>query len=562
MMQAAVAVRLTRLEARAALGVILLALALSWGCGVAAAAPEGDYHLSSGDVLVLTVFGDPDLSGKVAIGPTGTASFPLIGTQKLAALTLDDARVQILRALKDVIRTPHLTLTLDELASERKVYATGYVGHPGPIALPFGATIADALAAALPLETADLRRVRMTHPGEAAQELDMSGFRAGTALNVLEKVRYGDVVYVPKLEDEITILGEVAHPGASLLPVDHDVTVVDALGKIAGGLTATADRTSATLLRKGQKPVTIDLKRLLTEGDPAENLVLKAGDTLVLREAGKIAVLGEVGTPRTFDAPEPVNVLEALAAAGGATKIAGPEKARILRAGGTEESVDIRALIRQGNVTQNLMLRAGDALIIPEAEPETVLFIGAVKAPGTLSIRDAKQKDALRLLTLVSTTPTADLARVSILRGDKRVPVNLYRMLHDGDLSSNCDLEVGDVVWVPEMDRMYALGALNRQGELPVEPGMRIIDALSRSGGFLPNADANAAVLVRTKADGTAELIKVRLADLQRGNAPEPTQLQPGDILYVPQRGAARFTWDVLRDAIWFAGGIWALVRH
>ena len=562
MMPAADVVRLTRFQVRAVLGVLLLAIALAWGCGVAMAAPEGDYHLGSGDVLILNVFGEQEMNGKFAVGPTGTATFPLIGSQKLAALTLDDARVQITRALKDVIRNPHVTLTLDELASERKVYSTGYVGHPGPLALPFGATIADALAAALPLDVADLRRVRLTHPGEAAQSLDMSGFRAGNALNVLEKVRYGDVVYIPKLEDEITILGEVAKPGASLLPVDHDVTVVDALGKLAGGLTASADRTQATLLRKGEKPITIDLKRLLAEGDPTQNLVLKAGDTLVLREAGKIAVLGEVGTPRTFDAPEPVNVLEALAAAGGTKPNAGTEKARILHGDGTEQNVDIKALIRQGNVTQNLMLRAGDTLIVPEAEPETVLFIGAIKSPGTLSIRDAKQKDALRLLTMVSPAPNADLARVSILRGDKRIPVNLYKMLHDGDLSSNCDLAVGDVVWVPELDRMYALGAVGRQGELPVEPGMRIIDALSRSGGFLPNADANAAVLVRTKADGTSELVKLRLADLQHGNAPEPIQLQAGDILYIPERGAPRFTWNVLRDALWFAGGLVGLLRR
>ena len=199
MMPAADVVRLTRFQVRAVLGVLLLAIALAWGCGVAMAAPEGDYHLGSGDVLILNVFGEQEMNGKFAVGPTGTATFPLIGSQKLAALTLDDARVQITRALKDVIRNPHVTLTLDELASERKVYSTGYVGHPGPLALPFGATIADALAAALPLDVADLRRL-MRHVFDNRDEARERGHKASahirtrhtwkrTALIVKERIR-------------------------------------------------------------------------------------------------------------------------------------------------------------------------------------------------------------------------------------------------------------------------------------------------------------------------------------------------------------------------------------
>jgi protein involved in polysaccharide export with SLBB domain len=535
--------------------------ALTVLCSGAHAAPLADHKLGSGDLLVIQVFGETDLSGKFMVGPTGNITLPVVGGLQVSGLTLTQARDAVEKACKDLVKRPFVTVSLDEMGSERKVYASGYVMKPGPLVLPFGSSIADALAAAGPTEIGDLRRVRLTHSGGQPMIFDMSGFRAGTAMNINEGVQWGDVLYVPKLEDEITVLGQVQKPGSATLPIDQEIRIVDALGRIAGGLTASANRTQAVLLRKDEKPIVIDLRKLLLKGDLEQNIVMKAGDTLVVQDAEKISVLGEVASPRTFEAPEPLSVLEVLANAGGLKPESGPENAKIIRAGGTEEKVDLRALLREGKVANNVTLAAGDTLVVPEADPETVLFVGAVQKGGTFSIRDAQQKDILRLLTVVGTTADADIARVSILRHDQRVPVNLYKMLHDGDLRGNCDLEIGDVVLVPTLDRMYVLGAVGRQGAFPVEPDMKIIDALTSAGGLASNASANDSVLVRTNADGTSEFIKVKLADLRRGVAPEPTKLKAGDILYVPEEGSHFFSWNTLYNAVIYLGGVLGVVN-
>ena len=77
----------------------------------------------------------------------------------------------------------------------------------------------DALAAAGSGDLSDLRRVRLTHPGEPSKILDLSGLRTEQPIDVTERVQYGDVIYVPKVRERIAVLGQVNNPGTAYLPV-------------------------------------------------------------------------------------------------------------------------------------------------------------------------------------------------------------------------------------------------------------------------------------------------------------------------------------------------------
>jgi hypothetical protein len=60
-------------------------------------------------------------------------------------------------------------------------------------------------------------------------------------------------------------------------------------------MTQEADLGRAMIIRPGEQIIHINLQQLLEEGDVTQNKVLKPGDVLVVREAGKITVLAAEG---------------------------------------------------------------------------------------------------------------------------------------------------------------------------------------------------------------------------------------------------------------------------
>ena len=85
----------------------------------------------------------------------------------------------------------------------------------------------------------------------------------------------------------------------------------------------------------------------------------------------RVTVLGQVKSPGTFDLPtdEPLRLLQAIARAGGFTDIAATDRVNVLRSeGGHEERVviNVAAIMRSGDHTQNIVLRPGDVVTVPE----------------------------------------------------------------------------------------------------------------------------------------------------------------------------------------------------
>ncbi|MFW6067495.1 MAG: polysaccharide biosynthesis/export family protein [Myxococcota bacterium] len=82
--------------------------------------------------------------------------------------------------------------------------------------------------------------------------------------------------------------------------------------------------------------------------------------------------------------------------------------------------------------------------------------------------------------------------------------------------------------------RISVVGAVSEPGSYPVTPGMTIMQAISSAGGFTALANQNSTTVTRRIED---ELTRIRVpaGRIQRGEAPD-FRLQPGDIVYVPER--------------------------
>jgi polysaccharide biosynthesis/export protein len=95
----------------------------------------------------------------------------------------------------------------------------------------------------------------------------------------------------------------------------------------------------------------------------------------------------------------------------------------------------------------------------------------------------------------------------------------------------------------------YAPRTISVQGEvrnpgqltLPIESGMTILDAITKSGGFTDIARGNAVTVTRRQPDGTTKVIPVDVQSYIRGDRRAKAEdtlllLLPGDVVYVPQR--------------------------
>jgi protein involved in polysaccharide export with SLBB domain len=134
-----------------------------------------------------------------------------------------------------------------------------------------------------------------------------------------------------------------------------------------------ADLSAAYLIR-GNERIPIDLRNLVQAGDLSANIPLKSGDTIVVPEAvsassesgdSQIYLLGKFTKPGIYPIKQELPVLHALFLAGGLAPDADPRKAFLVR-GETRTPIDVDRLLLEGDLTQNLMLRAGDTLTIPE----------------------------------------------------------------------------------------------------------------------------------------------------------------------------------------------------
>lgn len=82
-----------------------------------------------------------------------------------------------------------------------------------------------------------------------------------------------------------------------------------------------------------------------------------------------VRIVGEAAQPRSIPFREGMTVLDALIESGGLTRFASGNRARLIRReGGGDQVIGLRLadLLRDGDITQDLPLRPGDTVVIPQ----------------------------------------------------------------------------------------------------------------------------------------------------------------------------------------------------
>jgi polysaccharide export outer membrane protein len=117
------------------------------GLASAAGAASDSYVIGASDVLTITVWKEPTLSGSLLVRPDGMISVPLLGDVQASGLTPLQLAYQIAVKLKKFIQDPNVSVVLTQINS-KKVYLLGEVGKKGPMEMTPGMTLLEAIASA------------------------------------------------------------------------------------------------------------------------------------------------------------------------------------------------------------------------------------------------------------------------------------------------------------------------------------------------------------------------------------------------------------------------------
>lgn len=170
----------------------------------------------------------------------------------------------------------------------------------------------------------------------------------------------------------VYVLGAVAESG--MFSLIEPVTALQLLAQ-AGGSTVEADLDKAYILH-GDDRIPLRLGESISGGEEVVNPLLSAGDTLVVprRESreepvNRILVAGEVMETQAIPFVEGITVIDAFVQAGGGNEYADLDSVRVIRRekGKAERvlRVDLRKVMKKGDLGENIELVPGDIVIVP-----------------------------------------------------------------------------------------------------------------------------------------------------------------------------------------------------
>jgi len=176
------------------MGALLLA-APAWSA-------DDDYRMGTGDVVRITVYGNPDLATDARVGEDGGITFPLIGAVKASGQTPSMVEKDIATRLAKggFIVDPNVNLNITQYRGQQ-ISVLGRVNRPGKLSLEKASRVTDALALAsgISADGADTITLVRTHDGKTEyRDIDVIAlFRpGGEASN--ERVQDGDIINVAR----------------------------------------------------------------------------------------------------------------------------------------------------------------------------------------------------------------------------------------------------------------------------------------------------------------------------------------------------------------------------
>ncbi|MCT7975693.1 SLBB domain-containing protein [Laspinema olomoucense] len=513
------------------------------------------YTLGPGDRIQIDIFNVPEYSGENGqhqVLVDGTLNLPLVGRVSVEGLTLEQAASRLRNLYAPYLQRPEfLTISVMERRPVQ-VGISGEVRRPGSyiIGLNEAGSPRPTITTAIELaggitSTANIRQVQLLRRTRGGPNqlitIDLTTLVQLGDLSQDVTIRDGDTIFIPPdpniNANDARQLAEASISGDSSQPIN--IAVVGEINK-PGSYTVAGDAETGGLLTL----------------------------TRALQTAGGVTQSAEVGQIQVRRQPK-----------------SGP--AQIL-------SVNLWQLLN-GDISQDIILQQGDTIYVPTGsgfspvessrlaqanfagdptQPVNIAVVGEVSRPGSYTVTRMDETGGLLTVTRAletagGVTQSAQLGEIQVLRQPqagpaRRIPVNLWALLREGDLSQDIILQQGDTIYVPTGTGFNATestllaeasfaGSPNQPVNIAVSgevarPGSYTVTRVDESGGLLTvtralqtaggvtlSADIREIRVNRRPKAGSPQTIVVNLWEmLDRGDFSQDIILQQGDTIEVP----------------------------
>jgi protein involved in polysaccharide export with SLBB domain len=472
-----------------------------------------DYLVQPGDELAVNLWGSIDADLQLVIDRTGRINIPRVGAIMVAGSRFGDLSDTIGRRVGQVFKNFQVSVTLGQMRGVR-VYVTGYVNRPGPLAVSSLSSIVGALvraggpSAAGSLRNVQLRRGRDTVVTFDLYDVLLKGDRSGD-----RTLQADDVIHVGPVGPQVALIGSVNQPAIFELKPGESVT--DLL-RMAGGFAPVADRSRLSIERVDERSTVRVTEIRLPEG---AGTVLTTGDVLramsavdvlvpVQLKRKRVRVEGEVQRPGEYVLPAESTIQDGLKAAGGLTPSA--------HVFATDFS---RASVRQ--TQQDNYERA-----LRDLETEITRLN---------STRRTSSVDEAAAQTARSNGSERLVERLRQIKPSGRIVLELAPNTID---LPQLLLEDGDRIYVPPRSATIGVfGSVFNAGSYLFSEGRQVEDYLRLAGGPTKGADIDSAIIVR--ANGSVISGKQRstgwLGGGGGGGSLGGVKAESGDTVFVPE---------------------------
>jgi len=164
---------------------------------MSAAGPS--YVIGADDVLLISVWKEPDLTMTLPVRPDGNISLPLLSDVAAAGLSPTQLAASITEKLRKYVADPRVTVIVTQINSQ-KVYVTGEVLHTGAIPLLPHMTVLQALADAGFTQFANTKGIYVLREENGQQQKIRVNYKRlvkGQAIDQNIILKPGDTIVVP-----------------------------------------------------------------------------------------------------------------------------------------------------------------------------------------------------------------------------------------------------------------------------------------------------------------------------------------------------------------------------
>ena len=250
----------------------------------AAPTPVPPLRIDSGDLIEVSMFENPDLSGRYRVDERGDITVPLIGRAHVAGMTADEAATTIEQLyVEGQILLPansHATVFIVEYATQG-ITINGEVKAPGVYPALGVHKLNDLIAAAGGITKLAASRVVITHKDDPGSPTIVE-YNPEALKPIIPDVQIfpGDSILVPRA-GVVYVAGNVGRPGAYVLDGRRALTVEEAIALSGGGGKASALKRVQLVrtLDDGRKEAITIPVNLIYKGQ-APDVALKDGDIL------------------------------------------------------------------------------------------------------------------------------------------------------------------------------------------------------------------------------------------------------------------------------------------